>query len=92
MIRGRVQEDLRQRIGPQHSGRFQPRTRWSEQRTVDHFWEMDKPTPTRQRDMPGPSAAPTRQHTRSVPPNSDRRRRNRLRDGPRPVHSRSSCN
>ena len=35
--RGREQGDLRQRIGPQHNGGFQPQTRRSEQWTVDPF-------------------------------------------------------
>ena len=39
--RGRQQGDLRQRIGPQHNGDFQPQTRRSEQWTVDPFWEVD---------------------------------------------------
>ena len=58
------QGDLRQRIGPQHSGGFQPQTRRSEQWTVDPFWEMDRPTPVQQQqhdqsqyDKPGPSSA-----------------------------------
>ena len=58
------QGDLGQRIGPQHSGGFQPQTRRSEQWTVDPFWEMDRPTPVQQQqhdqsqyDKPGPSSA-----------------------------------
>ena len=59
------QGDLRQRIGPQHSGGFQPQTRRSEQWTVDPFWEVDRPTPVQQQqqqdqsqyDKPGPSSA-----------------------------------
>ena len=58
------QGDLRQRIGPQQSGGFQPQTRRSEQWTVDPFWEMDRPTPVQQQqhdqsqyDKPGPSSA-----------------------------------
>ena len=38
IIKGQAQGDLRQRIGPQHSGGFQPQTRRSEQWTVDPFW------------------------------------------------------
>ena len=56
-IRGREQGDLRQRIGPQHSGGFQPQTRRSEQWTVDPFWEMDRPTPAQYQDLPGSSTA-----------------------------------
>ena len=41
IMRGREQHDLRQKIGPQHSGGFQPQTRRSEQWTVDPFWEVD---------------------------------------------------
>ena len=41
VIRCREQGDLTQRIGPQHSGGFQPQTRWSEQWTVEPLWEMD---------------------------------------------------
>ena len=44
-MRGREQGDLRQKIGPQQSGCFQPQTRRSEQWTVDPFWELDRPTP-----------------------------------------------
>ena len=43
IIKGREQGDLRQRIGPQHSGGFQPQTRRSEQWTVDTFWDVDRP-------------------------------------------------
>ena len=43
---------LRQRIGPQHSGGFQPQMRRSEQWTVDPFWEMDRPTPAQYQDLP----------------------------------------
>ena len=39
IIRGREQGDLRQRIGPQHNGGFQPQTRRSEHWTVDPIWE-----------------------------------------------------
>ena len=56
-MRGREQDDLRQRIGPQHSGGFQPQTRRSEQRTIDPFWEVDRPTPVQYQDVPGPSSA-----------------------------------
>ena len=34
-------KDLRQIIGPQHKGGYQPQTGHSEQWTVDPFWEMD---------------------------------------------------
>ena len=58
------QGDLRQRIGPQHSGGFQPQTRRSEQWTVDPFCEVDRPTPVQQQqhdknqyDKPGSSSA-----------------------------------
>ena len=57
IIKGREQSDLRQRIGPQHSGGFQPQTRRSEQWTVDPFWEVDRPTPVRHEKQPGPSSA-----------------------------------
>ena len=61
-IRDREQGDLRQKIGPQHSGGgFQTQTERSEQWTVDPFWEMDRPTPFSQRGMLGPSTAPTGQ-------------------------------
>ena len=56
-MRGREPGDLRQRIGPQHSGGFQPQTRRSEQWTVDPFWEVDRPTPAQYQDVPGPSSA-----------------------------------
>ena len=54
------QEDLRQKIGPQNRGGFQPQTGHSEQWTVDPFWGMDRPTPVQQQqsDRPGPSSAP----------------------------------
>ena len=39
-INTREQGDLRQRIGPQHSGGLQPKSGRSEQWTVDPFWEM----------------------------------------------------
>ena len=63
IIRGRDQRDLRRRNGPQHSGGFQPQTRQSEQWTVDPFWEIDRPTPAQQQDMPGPSSTPTSPNT-----------------------------
>ena len=52
-------KDLRQIIGPQHKGGYQPQTGHSEQWTVDPFWEMDRPTPVQQHqpDKPGPSSA-----------------------------------
>ena len=43
-MNNRDQEDLRQRLGPQHTGGFQPLTRHAEQWTVDPFWGMDRPT------------------------------------------------
>ena len=56
----RQPEDLRQIIGPQHKGGYQPQTGHSEQWTVDPFWEMNRPTPVQQHqsDKPGPSSAP----------------------------------
>ena len=57
IIQGREQGDLRQRIGPQHSGGFQPQTRRSEQWAVDPFWEMDRPTPAQHQDLPEPPTA-----------------------------------
>ena len=67
IMQGRQQGDLRQRIGLQHSGGFQPQTRRSEQWTVDPFWDVDRPTPVQQQqqhdqsqhDRPGPSSATT---------------------------------
>ena len=61
IMQGRQQGDLRQRIGPQHSGGFQPQTRRSEQSTVDPFWDVDRPTPVQQQQhgRPGPSSATT---------------------------------
>ena len=41
IMRGREQDDLRQKIGQQHSGGFQLQTRMSKQWTVDPFWEVD---------------------------------------------------
>ena len=57
-MRGRGQGDLRQRIGSQHSGGFQPQTRRSEQWTVHPFWELDRPPPAQQQQRypTGPSA------------------------------------
>ena len=55
IINTREQGDLRQRIGPQHSGEFQPKSGRSEQWTVYPFWEMDRPTPVNHADRPGPS-------------------------------------
>ena len=46
--------DLRQRISPKQTGGFIPPTRHSEQRTVDPYWNLDRPTPV-QHDRPGPS-------------------------------------
>ena len=45
ILNAREQGDLRQRIGPQYSGGYQPNSGRSEQWTVDPFWEMDRPTP-----------------------------------------------
>ena len=61
LINNWPQEDLRQKIGPQNKGGYQPQTGHSEQWTVDPFWEMDRPTPVQQHqsDRPGPSSAPT---------------------------------
>ena len=60
IMRGREQGDLRQRIGPQHNGSFQPQTRRSEQWTVDSCWEVDRPTPVQQQqNTPGPSSVTT---------------------------------
>ena len=56
-MRGREQGDLRQRVGPQHSGRFQPQTRKFEQWTVDPFWEVDRTRPAQYQDSPGSSTA-----------------------------------
>ena len=55
----REQEDLRQRIGPPHSGGFQPQTRRSKHRTGSTFLGNGPPTPARQKNMPGPSSAST---------------------------------
>ena len=51
--------DLRQRIGPQNEGGFQPQIGHSKQWTVDPFWAMDRPTLVQQSqfDKPGPSSA-----------------------------------
>ena len=43
-MKDRGQRDLRQRIGPQHRGGFQPPTMHTEQWTVDSFWKKDRPT------------------------------------------------
>ena len=61
LINNWPQEDLRQKIGPQNKGGYQPQTGHSEQWTVVPFWEMDRPTPVQQHqsDRPGPSSAPT---------------------------------
>ena len=45
IMNDRGQEDLRQKIGLQHRGGFQPPIRHGEQWTVDLFWEKDRPTP-----------------------------------------------
>ena len=50
IINTREQGDLRQRIGPQHSGGFQTKSGRSEQWAVDPFWEMDRPTPVNHAD------------------------------------------
>ena len=52
--------DLRQSIGPQNEGGFQPQTGHSEQWTVNPLWEMDGPTPVQQSQFNklGPSSAP----------------------------------
>ena len=57
------QEDLRQRIGPQQKGGFQPQTRRTEQWTVHPFWDIDRPTPAQliQHDQPGTSFSNTGQ-------------------------------
>ena len=56
IINAREQGDLRQRIGPQYSGGYQPNSGRSEQWTVDPFWEMDRPTPANHANQPGPSS------------------------------------
>ena len=57
IVRGREQGDLRQKIGQQQSGGFQPQTRRSRQWTVDPFWELDRPTPTQQQqNLTGPQS------------------------------------
>ena len=93
IIRGREQGGLRQRFGPEHIGGFQPQTRRSEQWTVDRIWEVDRLTPTQQQPT-------TARHARTVVsingpkatsrPNTNGRGRNRHRDGPRPVHFRTT--
>ena len=57
------QVDLRQRIGPQQRGDFQPQTRRAEQWTVDPFWDLDRPTSAQpsQQEQPGTSSSHTRQ-------------------------------
>ena len=69
IVRGREQGDLRQKIGQQQSGGFQPQTRRSGQWTVDPFWELDRPTPTQQQqNLTGPSVTPmTNQQLAPVP-------------------------
>ena len=60
LINNWPREDLRQKIGPQNKGGFQPQTGHTEQWTVDPFWDMTRPTPVQQHqsDRPGPSSAP----------------------------------
>ena len=59
--------------------------------TVDPFWEMDRPTPVNHADRLGASTTlPSQQGT--FRPHANGRRRNRIRDGPRPASTRSSCN
>ena len=83
-INTREQSDLRQRIGPQHSGGFQPNSGRSEQWTVNPFWERDRPTPVNHADQPGPSS-----QQKIFRPHTNGKRRNRIRDGPRSVSTRS---
>ena len=63
IIDGRQQPDLRQRIGPQQRGGFQPQTSRAEQWTVDPFWDLDQPTPAQlsQQEQPDTSSSSTRQ-------------------------------
>ena len=63
IINNQNQGDLRQRIGPQQKGDFQPQTRRTEQWTVDPFWDIDRPTPAQlvQNDQPGTSYSNTGQ-------------------------------
>ena len=63
IIDGRQQPDLRQRIGPQQRGGFQPQTRRAEQWTMGPFWDLDRPTPAQpsQQKQPGTSSSSTRQ-------------------------------
>ena len=63
VINNRNKGDLRQRIGPQQKGGFQPQTRRAEQWTVDPFWDIDRPTPAQliQYDQPGTSTSSTGQ-------------------------------
>ena len=70
IIDGRQQPDLRQRIGPQQRGGFQPQTRRAEQWTVDPFWDLDRPTSAQpsQQEQPDIDRQPDkiqtlRQHT-----------------------------
>ena len=86
----REQGDLRQRIGPQHSGGLQPKSGRSEQWTVDPFWEMDRPTPVNHADRPGPSTTlPSQQELFAPMPTEESEIES---DGPRPVSTRSSRN
>ena len=55
IINTREQGDLRQRIGPQQSGGFHPKSGRSEQWTADPFWGMDRPISVNHADRPGPS-------------------------------------
>ena len=63
IINNQNQEDLRQTIGPQQKGGFQPQTRRTKQWTVDRFWDIDRPTPAQliQHDQPGTSYSNTGQ-------------------------------
>ena len=63
IINNQNQGGLRQRIGPQQKGGFQPQTRRTEQWTVDPFWDIDRPTPAQliQNDQPGTSCSNTGQ-------------------------------
>ena len=68
IMRGREKGNLRQRIGSQYNGGFQPQTRRSEQWTVDPFWEVDRPTPAQQQqNLPGPSSATTSSNKQFAP-------------------------
>ena len=59
----RQQPDLRQLIGPQQRGGFQPQTRRAELWTVDPFGYLDRPTPAQpsQQEQPGTFSSSTRQ-------------------------------